>query len=62
MKVFILNVKFKCPCCHGHQYRLSVFDVSRNNPHGAVCIFCKSVMKASPRSAVSMAHNTPVCA
>ncbi|WP_072133227.1 cold-shock protein [Winslowiella iniecta] len=47
MKVFILNLKFKCPCCHGHQYRSSLYDVSPKNPHGAVCIFCKSGMTVS---------------
>ncbi|WP_128177978.1 MULTISPECIES: cold shock small protein YmcF [Erwiniaceae] len=40
----MLTLKFKCPCCHGNQYRLSRFDSSAKNPHGAVCIFCKSGM------------------
>ncbi|WP_422645789.1 cold-shock protein [[Pantoea] beijingensis] len=43
-RFFILTLKFKCPCCHGNQYRLSRFDSSAKNPHGAVCIFCKSGM------------------
>ncbi|MCA1178320.1 hypothetical protein LBW90_21870 [Pantoea rwandensis] len=34
----------KCPQCQGSQYRKSVFDVSQKNPHGATCIFCKSMM------------------
>ena len=37
-------IHFRCPCCHGSQYRTSVFDVSEKNPHGAKCIFCKSPM------------------
>lgn len=37
-------IHFRCPCCHGSQYRTSVFDVSDKNPHGAKCIFCKSSM------------------
>ncbi|WP_439213108.1 cold shock small protein YmcF [Duffyella gerundensis] len=44
-------LNFKCPSCSGHQYRLSSFDVTTKNPHGAVCIFCKSVMHASYRDA-----------
>ncbi|WP_420883167.1 cold-shock protein [Winslowiella toletana] len=44
-------MKFKCPCCHGQQYRLSLFDVNSKNPHGAVCIFCKSGMTASSQVA-----------
>ncbi|MGM3174355.1 hypothetical protein [Dickeya lacustris] len=40
----ILNSYFKCPCCQGSQYRTSSFDVSAQNPYGAKCIFCKSVM------------------
>ena len=35
---------FRCPCCHGSQYRTSSFDVSDRNPFGAKCIFCKSMM------------------
>ncbi|WP_456119816.1 cold shock small protein YmcF [Winslowiella arboricola] len=50
-KVFIITIKFKCPCCHGQQYRLSLFDVTSKNPHGAVCIFCKSGMTASSQAA-----------
>lgn len=38
------SIHFRCPCCHGSQYRVSVFDVTENNPHGAKCIFCKSAM------------------
>ncbi|WP_409411503.1 cold-shock protein [Atlantibacter sp.] len=39
-----LHIHFRCPCCHGSQYRTSHFDVSANNPFGAKCIFCKSAM------------------
>ncbi|HGU9770448.1 TPA: hypothetical protein ACPEUL_000816 [Morganella morganii] len=42
----IISFYFKCPCCSGSQYRTSQFDISSSNPHGARCIFCKSVMKA----------------
>ncbi|HDG1693097.1 TPA: cold-shock protein, partial [Kluyvera georgiana] len=34
----------RCPCCHGSQYRTSIFDVSERNPFGAKCIFCKTNM------------------
>ncbi|OUR02379.1 cold-shock protein [Pluralibacter gergoviae] len=37
-------IHFRCPCCHGSQYRVSHFDVSEKNPFGAKCIFCKSAM------------------
>ncbi|EPC5664413.1 cold shock small protein YmcF [Citrobacter koseri] len=37
-------IHFRCPCCHGSQYRTSVFDVTDRNPSGAKCIFCKSPM------------------
>ncbi|NDJ57045.1 cold-shock protein [Enterobacteriaceae bacterium 4M9] len=40
------NLHFKCPRCHGSQYRTSAFDISENNPFGAKCIFCKSNMVA----------------
>ncbi|MEZ2604172.1 cold shock small protein YmcF [Kluyvera intermedia] len=40
----ILINYFRCPCCHGSQYRTSIFDVSEKNPSGAKCIFCKSIM------------------
>ncbi|MEW5561221.1 cold-shock protein [Enterobacter asburiae] len=39
-----INIHFRCPCCHGSQYRTSIFDVSEKNPFGAKCIFCKSTM------------------
>ncbi|GAB82738.1 hypothetical protein [Shimwellia blattae] len=39
-----LNIHFRCPCCHGSQYRTSVYDVSEKNPAGAKYIFCKSDM------------------
>ncbi|UYU33815.1 cold shock small protein YmcF [Siccibacter colletis] len=38
------QIHFRCPCCHGSQYRTSAFDVTENNPFGAKCIFCKSAM------------------
>ncbi|HFZ0576730.1 cold-shock protein [Klebsiella aerogenes] len=40
----INNIHFRCPCCHGSQYRTSHFDVSEKKPFGAKCIFCKSDM------------------
>ncbi|WP_410739298.1 cold shock small protein YmcF [Citrobacter sedlakii] len=40
----INNIHFRCPCCHGSQYRNSSFDVTVSNPFGAKCIFCKSTM------------------
>ncbi|WP_372451303.1 cold shock small protein YmcF [Cedecea davisae] len=44
---FILNLLFQCPSCGGSQYRTSSYDVRESNPHGAVCIFCKSAMQVS---------------
>ncbi|XTZ39147.1 cold-shock protein [Salmonella enterica] len=38
------RIHFRCPCCHGSQYRISNFDMSEKNPFGAKCIFCKSAM------------------
>nr|WP_072015695.1 cold-shock protein [Citrobacter farmeri] len=38
------NIHFRCPCCHGSQYRTSSFDVTDRNPFGAKCIFCKTTM------------------
>ena len=38
------HLHFRCPCCHGSQYRTSAFDVTERNPLGAKCIFCKSTM------------------
>ncbi|MCI1034256.1 hypothetical protein EDF75_2448 [Raoultella sp. BIGb0149] len=38
------HIHFRCPCCHGSQYRTSNYDVSESNPFGAKCIFCKSSM------------------
>ncbi|MCS2147789.1 cold shock small protein YmcF [Scandinavium manionii] len=38
------SIHFRCPCCHGSQYRTSSFDVTEKNPFGAKCIFCKSAM------------------
>ncbi|WP_072037759.1 cold-shock protein [Enterobacter sp. Bisph1] len=40
----ITNIHFRCPCCHGSQYRVSSFDVTEKNPVGAKCIFCKTPM------------------
>ncbi|EKM6456973.1 cold-shock protein [Cronobacter dublinensis] len=40
------GLHFRCPACHGSQYRISRFDVTDKNPHGAKCIFCKAVMLA----------------
>ncbi|MEW5560299.1 cold-shock protein [Enterobacter asburiae] len=44
MKNTTQSIHFRCPCCHGSQYRTSAFDVTKSNPHGAKCIFCKSAM------------------
>ncbi|WLI79051.1 cold-shock protein [Kosakonia sp. H02] len=38
------RIHFRCPCCHGSQYRISSFDMTEKNPAGAKCIFCKSAM------------------
>ncbi|MCZ3383530.1 MULTISPECIES: cold shock small protein YmcF [Enterobacteriaceae] len=40
----INRIHFRCPCCHGSQYRISSFDITEKNPAGAKCIFCKSAM------------------
>ena len=40
----ISTIHFRCPCCHGSQYRTSIFEKKKKNPHGAKCIFCKSSM------------------
>ncbi|WOZ79702.1 cold-shock protein [Kosakonia sacchari] len=40
----INHIHFRCPCCHGSQYRISSFDMTEKNPAGAKCIFCKSAM------------------
>ncbi|ELT9605463.1 cold shock small protein YmcF [Raoultella planticola] len=37
-------IHFRCPCCHGSQYRTSNYDVTEKNPFGAKCIFCKTSM------------------
>ena len=42
--VITQHLHFRCPCCHGSQYRTSAFDVTERNPLGAKCIFCKSTM------------------
>ncbi|MDF7662947.1 hypothetical protein PUG81_28750 [Erwiniaceae bacterium L1_54_6] len=34
----------RCPHCRGSQCRTSAYDISRQNPSGAKCIFCKSAM------------------
>ncbi|WP_446668094.1 cold shock small protein YmcF, partial [Klebsiella pneumoniae] len=26
------HIHFRCPCCHGPQYRTSTYDVSEKNP------------------------------
>ncbi|WP_150105841.1 cold-shock protein [Pantoea sp. At-9b] len=38
--------RLRCPHCQSSQYRTSAYDISSKNPHGAKCIFCKSVMVA----------------
>ncbi|WP_312946745.1 cold-shock protein [Superficieibacter sp.] len=39
-----LKIQFRCPACHGSQYRTSHFDVTEKNRFGAKCIFCKTAM------------------
>lgn len=39
----INNIHFRCPCCHGSQYRTSHFDVSEK-PLRREMHFCKSDM------------------
>ncbi|XOV55978.1 hypothetical protein RCF31_24040 (plasmid) [Pantoea sp. App145] len=36
--------RLRCPHCCGSQYRTSAYDISRQNPSGAKCIFCRSAM------------------
>ncbi|WFL69419.1 MULTISPECIES: cold-shock protein [unclassified Pantoea] len=36
--------RLRCPHCQSSQYRTSAFDITKMNPHGAKCIFCKSSM------------------
>ena len=45
-KEIILNIQFRCPACHGSQYRTSPYDVTEKNHMGAKCIFCKTAMIA----------------
>ncbi|MEP9308509.1 cold-shock protein [Enterobacter cloacae] len=49
-------IHFRCPCCHGSQYRTSAFDVSEKNPFGAKCIFCKSPMITLDHLAAARLH------
>ncbi|WP_072094082.1 cold-shock protein [Trabulsiella odontotermitis] len=42
--IITTHIHFRCPCCHGSQYRTSTFDISEKNPFGAKCIFCKASM------------------
>ncbi|MES0263653.1 cold shock domain-containing protein [Citrobacter sedlakii] len=44
VSVMTPHIHFRCPCCHGSQYRTSAFDVTEKKPFGAKCIFCESVM------------------
>ncbi|WP_433977344.1 cold-shock protein [Erwinia sp. E_sp_B01_9] len=48
-KVTIPIIKFKCPSCHGCQFRFSPHNITPKNPHGANCIFCKAGMTVSYR-------------
>ncbi|MGE9551962.1 cold-shock protein [Erwinia amylovora] len=50
MKVYITRLKYQCPACSGSQFRFSLHSVTAKNPHGAVCIFCKTIMKVSYHS------------
>ncbi|WP_353614121.1 hypothetical protein [Mangrovibacter phragmitis] len=38
------KIHFRCPKCHGSQYRVSLLNITEKNPYGATCVFCKSVM------------------
>ncbi|PLM46255.1 cold-shock protein [Klebsiella michiganensis] len=49
---------FRCPCCHGSQYRTSTYDVSEKNPFGAKCIFCKSAMITFDNIAPHISRNS----
>nr|WP_143088817.1 cold-shock protein [Izhakiella capsodis] len=40
----LISLSLRCPHCRSSQYRTSVFDISKANPDGAKCIFCKSIM------------------
>ncbi|QGN37857.1 cold-shock protein [Klebsiella oxytoca] len=51
------HIHFRCPCCHGSQYRTSSYDVSEKNPFGAKCIFCKSAMITFDNIAPSISRN-----
>ena len=55
----ISYIHFRCPCCHGSQFRTSIFDVSEKNPHGAKCIFCKSSMVTLDHLAAAMHTQQP---
>ncbi|WP_316432405.1 cold shock small protein YmcF [Klebsiella pasteurii] len=52
------HIHFRCPCCHGSQYRTSTYDVSEKNPFGAKCIFCKSAMITFDNIAAHMSRNS----
>ncbi|MFG1172354.1 hypothetical protein AAFN90_01875 [Erwiniaceae bacterium CAU 1747] len=42
------NFKLICPSCFSVQYRFSHLDITKLNPYGAKCIFCKSIMTTRP--------------
>ncbi|WP_380179650.1 cold-shock protein [Kalamiella sp. sgz302252] len=46
------DIKFRCPTCHGCQYRFSLYNITPQNPHGARCIFCKTKMTVSYKAFV----------
>ncbi|EOF4706114.1 MULTISPECIES: cold shock small protein YmcF [Klebsiella] len=52
------HIHFRCPCCHGSQYRTSAYDVSATNPFGAKCIFCKSSMITLDNIAIHISKNS----
>ncbi|WP_455863872.1 cold shock small protein YmcF [Pantoea agglomerans] len=58
MKVIIPIIRFKCPSCHGCQFRLSPHNITQKNPHGANCIFCKAGMQASAQTLTHLLTNT----
>ncbi|MBJ3816756.1 cold-shock protein [Shimwellia pseudoproteus] len=53
------HINFRCPCCHGSQFRTSNYDVTEKNPFGAKCIFCKTPMVTLDNISHYMASKAP---
>ncbi|MEY8771218.1 MULTISPECIES: cold shock small protein YmcF [Erwinia] len=53
LRLLIPPIKFRCPTCHGCQYRFSLHSITPKNPHGANCIFCKATMTVSYKAFAS---------